>query len=272
MSTRRCTLALIAVTALLLASPPATAQSPAVDAPDDTTQQPTPEPTADPTPEPTADPTPDDTPEPAGDATPVPAPDPTGAGVDAQSGCVLTSAGLICPGQTSCVVTGTGVTCASNCIVTSAGLACPRGDVVDNPPGQVLPERAVSRRPKRQPAPDRRAERDVAGKRTPDRRVQGTGGPHPPTLPFTGTPVGLWLALGCSLLAGGVLLRRRSSTADAAVGVTGEPMPFAALPAPSPADTPSSRRAIVLPALAVVACGMLLRCLARRGLPGRRAA
>jgi hypothetical protein len=163
MSTRISMLTLIAVTAIVLAAPAATAESQPVAAPGDSqpaatvTTAPTPEPTQQPTPDPkpertprpthgpkhrpTPQPTPVPTPEPAPQPTPGPTPEPTSepstsaTPPPANGGvvCFLTSVGLICPGDPACVVTSTGVSCASNCILTSAGLSCPRGKVLQNP-------------------------------------------------------------------------------------------------------------------------------------------
>ena len=163
MSTRRSMLTLIAVTALVLAAPAATADSQPAAAPGDSqpaatdttapTPEPTPRPTHGPKHRPTPQPTPVPTPEPTPQPTPVPTSEPisepaAGATPTPANGgvvCFLTSVGLICPGDPACVVTGTGVSCASNCILTSAGLSCPRGKVLQNP----RPCRGVKVRPRR---------------------------------------------------------------------------------------------------------------------------
>jgi hypothetical protein len=72
---------------------------------------------------------------PAPESPAAPAPAPPAAPTPAPDGrsCFLTSAGLICPGDPTCIVTSAGVTCGPDCTLTNAGLACPRGEVP--PPG-----------------------------------------------------------------------------------------------------------------------------------------
>jgi hypothetical protein len=84
--------------------------------------------------------------------------------------------------------------------------------------------------------------------------VDETGG----LLPFTGAPVLTWLVLGFALWAGGLLLRRITSTARPAVELSTAAQPLPVLPGPRRAPKPVSRWAIVLPSLALMACGMLL--------------
>jgi hypothetical protein len=88
-------------------------------------------------------------------------------------------------------------------------------------------------------------------------RVEATRGPE---LPFTGAPEPRWFVIGFALLAGGLVLRRRTaSTAGAAVELSTETGALAVRPPRPPrARRPPARRALVLPALALVACGMLL--------------
>jgi hypothetical protein len=171
--------------------------------------------------------------------------------------CVLTSAGLICPGNPDCILTSTGVSCASGCVVTSAGISCPSG-------GEVAPGRPVSGPPKqtrrRSPASEVKGERKAKteGKVSPTAvaRVEEPGG----LLPFTGAPVVAWMVIGFALWAGGLLLRRRPSTASTTVELSTTAKPLAVLPGPSRhAPKPPSLWAIVLPSLALVVSGVLLR-------------
>jgi hypothetical protein len=171
--------------------------------------------------------------------------------------CVLTSAGLICPGNPDCILTSTGVSCASGCAVTSAGISCPSG-------GEVAPGRPVSGPPKqtrrRSPAAEVKGERKskTEGKVSPTTvaRVEEPGG----LLPFTGAPVVGWMVIGFALWAGGLLLRRRTSTASTTVELSTAAKPLAVLPGPSRhAPRPPSLWGIVLPSLALVVCGVLLR-------------
>jgi hypothetical protein len=75
----------------------------------------------------------------------------------------------------------------------------------------------------------------------------------------------LSLALGCGLLACGLLLRRRTSTAGAAVEFAGEPAPLAGPPGPSPRIRGlPSRHAIVLRSTVLLAWGVLSRRQVRR--------
>jgi hypothetical protein len=182
-------------------------------------------------------------------------------------GCVITSAGLVCPGDPDCVITSSGVSCASNCTITSAGLSCPSG-------GEVLPNAPVSGGPQR--APGRRPAPDVGVK--PEREEQAEGDISPTAvapveetetigdaLPFTGAPLLAFLVVGFALWAGGLLLRRGTSTARTAVELPSDDEPLA-LPAASPARAgePGPRWALVLQALALLAIGMLMSRRARR--------
>jgi hypothetical protein len=183
-----------------------------------------------------------------------------------QAPCFLSSAGLICPGDTDCVITTTGVTCASKCVLTSAGLACKRGEVLPNPArGEVLPNPPVSGGPKHRPTPRARvkSERETSvSPRNVD--VQDTeAGEQRSTdaqeLPFSGLPLLLSLGLGCTLLAGGMLLRRKRSTVVPAPELAGKEATRGALASVSP-RTPNvpSRSAMALQSLLLVACAMLL--------------
>jgi len=170
--------------------------------------------------------------------------------------CFLTSAGLICPGNPDCILTSAGVSCASGCTVTSAGISCPSGGEV--PPGRPVPGPPKQTR-RRSPAIEVKSERKAKteGKVSPTTvaPVDETGG----LLPFTGAPMLMWLVLGFALWAGGLLLRRMTSTASPAVELSTAAQPLAVLPGPSRrAPKPPSRWAIVLPSLALMACGMLL--------------
>jgi len=155
-------------------------------------------------------------------------------------------------------VTSTGVTCGTDCVVTSVGLACPRGNEVANPPqGEVLSGLPVSGAPKPKPTPTRQVKSEGEVKPTVVSGGQDSGADQ---LPFTGAPLLPWLGLGCALLASGLLLWRRTSTVARGIEPAEEATPFAALPGPSPRKRRlPPRRAIVLPSVALVACGMLLR-------------
>lgn len=229
----------------------------------------TPEPDAGGTPGPAAEPgaraTPNRSQEHTGAATPEPTPQvpasPSQTTGDGGAPCSLTSAGLICPGNPDCILTSAGVSCASGCTVTSAGISCPTG-------GEVSPGKPISGPPKktrrRTPAVKVKSEREAKseGKVSPTTvaRFEETGG-----LPFTGAPVFMPLLLGFALLAGGLVLRRRTSTPSAAVELSTTPQPIAVLPGQSwPAPRPPSRWALLLPSLAVLACGMLLFSRKRR--------
>jgi hypothetical protein len=239
-----------------------TPQSPAVPAP-----EPIPEPSAEPSPQTPAVPTPEPAPSPTGESTPSPADGApacpitsTGAicpenpncvvtslGVTCAPKCAITSAGLVCPGDPTCVVTSVGVSCASNCsTITEDGLRCPRGEVLPNPP--------VSRGPKRKAAPPVQVESERTVSRTITPHVQRTSARG---LPFTGAPMAPWLGLGLALLAGGALLRRWTSTA--ALELADGDAPLAVMPGPPPrARRLPAMRALVVAALALLACGMLL--------------
>jgi hypothetical protein len=272
MNTRRYFVTLLAGTALAWA---ATTESPAAAVPDGNEPVPTPEtipadtpkaaperevsPEPEAAPEPTPAPKPQSTPEPTTRPTgepaqqppPPPAPEPQGGG----TACTITSAGLICPGDTDCVITSTGVNCASNCVLTSAGLSCPKGEVQPNTPrGEVLPNPPVSGGPRRTPGPTVKAE----GEESPTvvSRVEGARARE---LPFTGVPVPLSLAIGGALLAAGLLLRRSTAIAGAGFQAAGESAPLAVAPGPPQLEgRPPTRWTLVLPPLALLACGMLL--------------
>ena len=182
-------------------------------------------------------------------------------------GCVITSAGLVCPGDPDCVITSSGVSCASNCTITSAGLSCPSG-------GEVLPNAPVSggpqRAPEREPAPDVGVEARArgAGRRRsqPDgRRSRGGDGDDRRRAAvhaarrcwFPGgrvRVVGRWPVAAPRDLdrrtAVELLQRRRAARASGGpAGAQGEP---------------GSRWALVLQALALLAIGMLMSRRARR--------
>ena len=225
----------------------------------------TPEPDAGAAPESGAEPgagaTPDRAQEDTTAATPEPTPQtpasPSQTTGNSGAPCVLTSAGLICPGNPDCILTSTGVSCASGCTVTSAGISCPSGGEV--PPGRPVPGPPKQTR-RRSPVVEVKSERKAKteGKVTPTTvvaPVEETGG----LLPFTGAPVLTWLVLGFALWAGGLLLRRMTSTASPAVELSTAAQPLAVLPGPSRrAPKPPSRWAIVVPSLALMAYGMLL--------------
>jgi hypothetical protein len=247
------------------------------------TPEPPPQPGAGPTPEPPpqlgAGPTPQPPPQPGTGPTPEPPPEdataptpeaaqgppagPSPPPGNGQAGCFLTSAALICPGNPDCVITSSGVNCASGCIVTSAGLSCPGG-------GEVLPAAPVSggRDETRRPTPvgQVRAERKAKA----ERKAEAERNVSPTTisrgeettaqdLPFTGSPMPAWLVLGFALLAGGLLLRRRISSPGTALDLSSDGKSLAVLPGRPPrAGRLPSRRALVLPSLGLVACGMLL--------------
>ena len=224
----------------------------------------TPEPDAGAAPESGAEPgagaTPDRPQEDTTAATPEPTPQapasPSQSTGNSGAPCVLTSAGLICPGNPDCILTSTGVSCASGCTVTSAGISCPSGGEV--PPGRPVPGPPKQTR-RRSPAVEVKSERKAKAEDkvspTTVAPVDETGG----LLPFTGAPVLIWLVLGFALWVGGLLLRRMTSTASPAVELSTAAQPLAVLPGPSRrAPKPLSRWAIVLPSLALMACGMLL--------------
>jgi hypothetical protein len=195
-------------------------------------------------------------------AEPAPAPGDT-------QGCVITSAGLVCPGDPDCVITSSGVSCASQCTITSAGLSCPGG-------GEVLPNQPVSGGPQRKPKP--KPAPGVGVK--PEREAQDEGETSPTTiapapvsvaepageeLPFTGAPLLAFLVTGFALSAGGLLLRRRTATGRTEIEPSSdaEQLPAAAAP-PADAPRPGSRWSLVLQTLALLALGMLMSRRTRR--------
>jgi hypothetical protein len=111
--------------------------------------------------------------------------------------CTLTSAGLTCPPDVPvCVVVNGVLTCSQGCVITSAGATCmPTGGVLDQPPVVNQPPGKPRRTPT--PAPSPRLERRTAGS-------------APGQLPFTGAPAMPAIAAGWLLLAGGLVLRRRT--------------------------------------------------------------
>jgi hypothetical protein len=123
------------------------------------------------------------------------------------SGCVVSSAGLVCVGNPSCAVTSAGVTCASKCVVTSAGLTCPHGTPQPNPPVRPpLPHRVPKKHsprphhvPKKQHQPVHHGGSPPVSVPVNTVRLQ-----H---LPFTGLSVSLLLVLGWATLTAGLLLR-----------------------------------------------------------------
>jgi hypothetical protein len=85
-------------------------------------------------------------------------------------------------------------------------------------------------------------------------RVEQTGGQ---ALPFTGAPVVAWLVIGFALWAGGLLLRRRTSTAGTAAEFSTDVEPVVPGPPPRVGGLPSAW-ALVLGPLALLACGIIL--------------
>ena len=89
--------------------------------------------------------------------------------------------------------------------------------------------------------------------------TNGNGHTNGNGLPFTGARMLAWLVVGFALLAGGLLLWRRTSTVSTAVELSTDAEPPAVVPDPRPgAGRLPSRGALVLRSLGLVACGMLL--------------